>query len=68
MLQHILSRNKQFKDKMQRSGLSSEHQRLYRNSMLYTHYVANMLSVLSSDYQWLHTSTSLENQCSSSMN
>jgi len=36
-LKHTLSRITQFKNKMQCSGLTSKHQRLYSNSMLYTH-------------------------------
>jgi len=54
ILQHILSCITQFKNKIQRSGLGSKHQRLYSNSMLYTHYAANMLSVLSTDHQRLY--------------
>ena len=68
MLQHILSCITQFKSKMQRSFLSSKHQRLYSNSMLYTNYAANMPSALSIDHQRLHTSTSLQTHGSSSMN
>jgi hypothetical protein len=68
ILKHILSRITQFKNKIQRSGLSSKHQRLYSNSMLYTHYAANMPSVLSTDHQRLHYSTSLQTQGSGSMN
>jgi len=53
---------------MQHSGLSSKHQRLYSNSMLYTHYAANTPLVLSVNHQRLHISTSLETQRSGSMN